>query len=337
VTYTIGFPHSPAGGGPGSFQTRLECTLISRGWSVTYSGKTDTTPSVVCIVGGSKRIGWLRKLRNRGVPIVFRLDGLAWMHRKRWSRPSEWLVNETRNSLTKYIHACLADDVIYQSKFVQEWWGRAGWRRSGKSTVIHNGVDLNEFSGNTVLEAKTPKYLVCIEGGIDYSPFALGLLNFLAVRIKEFGLRLRLYGRFTSPGLRNQLSPEIDYLGPLRRDEVAGVLRNCVYLSLDVLPACPNTVVEALASGVPVIGYDTGAVRELVVGGTGELANYGDDPWKLGSPNFDNLLTALEKVLADYPGYCERARQHAEARLDVRQMTDAYIRVFESAIAEAQR
>ncbi len=244
---------------------------------------------------------------------------------------------EIRNWLTKYTHAYLADEIIYQSQFVKDWWERTGWRTKHKSAIILNGVDLTQFSANVGFGGRSPKYLTCIEGNFDYSPYSIELLNFLASKIGKFGLQLKLYGEFSRPGSYRQLSKAIDYKGSLRRKDVAGVLRNCVYLSLDVLPACPNTVVEALASGVPVIGYDTGAVRELVVNGTGELADYGGDPWQLDTPDFHNLFSALERVLTDYPGYCVRARQHAVDCLDVRHMTDAYIRVFESAIADARQ
>lgn len=333
----IAFPHKPGDGGPGSFQTRLESVLEERGWEIVHDCQYENQPDIVCIVGGTRQIAKIRELKRRDIPVVYRLDGLAWIHRRKHLGLRVWAQNEVRNLLSKYTHAHLADKIIYQSHFVREWWERAGWSRNDSYTIIHNGVDLKQFSANCGFSGRTPEYLVCIEGTIDYSPFAIPLLNYLADRLEGTGLQLRLYGQFFSSATGRQLSPKIDYLGPLRRDEVPGVLKNCIYLSLDVLPACPNTVVEALASGVPVIGYDTGAVPELVIPGTGELADYGGDPWQLGAPNFDNLLTALEKVIADYPAYCLRARQHAEASLDVRQMTDAYIRVFETALAEARK
>jgi glycosyltransferase involved in cell wall biosynthesis len=333
----IAFPHEPADGGPGSFQTRLESVLQERGWEVAHDCQIKSQPDVICIVGGTRQIAKIRQLRRRHVPVVYRLDGLAWIHRRKHLGPRIWLQSEIRNLLTKYTHAYLADEIIYQSQFVKKWWEQSGWRKKSGSKIIHNGVDLKQFSANCGFKGSSPEYLVCIEGTIDYSPFAVPLLNYLANRLDCTGLRLRLYGNFMNSATGKQLSSKVEYLGPLRREEVPGVLRNCLYLSLDVLPACPNTVVEALASGVPVIGYDTGAVRELVANGTGELADYGGDPWQLDTPDFHNLFSALERVLADYPGYCVRARQHAVDCLDVRHMTEAYIRVFESAIADARQ
>ena len=43
----------------------------------------------------------------------------------------------------------------------------------------------------------------------------------------------------------------------------------------------PNSVIEALACGLPVVSFDTGALPELVTPGAGRVVAYGGDPWRL--------------------------------------------------------
>ena len=51
---------------------------------------------------------------------------------------------------------------------------------------------------------------------------------------------------------------------------------------------CPNSVIEALASGVPVVGYNSGSLKELV-GNAGIILPYtGGDPNKMEGPNCSN-------------------------------------------------
>jgi glycosyltransferase involved in cell wall biosynthesis len=45
--------------------------------------------------------------------------------------------------------------------------------------------------------------------------------------------------------------------------------------SADLNAACPNSVIEALACGTPVLGYDTGALPEMVPPKSGRIAHYG--------------------------------------------------------------
>ena len=91
-------------------------------------------------------------------------------------------------------------------------------------------------------------------------------------------------------------------------------------LSLDINAACPNTVIEAMSSGLPVVGFDTGALRELVPAGCGEIVDYGSDPWAAGEPDAQSLCLAIEKVLADYSTYSRRAVRHAQENFDIDQL-----------------
>ena len=87
----------------------------------------------------------LVRLKLAGVPILYRLDGILWLHRRRWPGLRTFLTNEIRNASMKLIHGFIADHIVYQSNFVKRWWHRAGWRRRQAHSVIRNGVDGNDF------------------------------------------------------------------------------------------------------------------------------------------------------------------------------------------------
>ncbi len=70
-----------------------------------------------------------------------------------------------------------------------------------------------------------------------------------------------LCGRFEHVGAR----PNVHLLGYLGREDLAGVLRaSDVFLNLSENDPCPNVVIEALASGLPVVYRRSGGVPELV-------------------------------------------------------------------------
>ena len=309
----ISFPHPPGSGGPGSFQIRIEKALKNQGCKVVYAN-SNVRPDVVIVVGGTKKLAWLWRMKRSGVPILQRLDGISWIHRKIKTPFKQYIKAEYRNVNQKIIHAYFADYVVYQSRFVQRWWDREGFVKKKQYSIIHNGVDLQVFRP----PAKLPKIprLVALEGTIDYSPFASDLLNELAVKLPD-QIPFELYGRFSNPCLQHRLHKRIKYFGMVSREKVPQVLQGAILLSLDVHPACPNTVIEALACGAPVVGFDTGAMKELVSPEAGEIVPYGGDPWKLDFPDVENLIQAAKKVLADWETYSKNARKVAEENYDL--------------------
>jgi hypothetical protein len=74
-----------------------------------------------------------------------------------------------------------------------------------------------------------------------------------------------------------------------------------VLFSTDLNAACPNSVIEAMACGLPVLAYDTGALAEIVQDGAGEVVPYGADHWQLEDPQVPPLAEACLKILQDNP------------------------------------
>ena len=98
-----------------------------------------------------------------------------------------------------------------------------------------------------------------------------------------------------------------------------------VLFSTDINAACPNSVIEAMACGLPVVGYDTGALKELVVSGAGEIASYGGDVWQLDKPDIHSLADAAQKVIKNQGVYSQQARVYAESNFNIQYVADRYL------------
>jgi glycosyltransferase involved in cell wall biosynthesis len=72
-----------------------------------------------------------------------------------------------------------------------------------------------------------------------------------------------------------------------------------VLFSADLNAACPNSVIEALACGLPVISYATGSLPEIITGDAGKVVPYGSNYWNLEPPDIDALADAAREVLAN--------------------------------------
>lgn len=288
----IGFPHPPGSGGPGSFQFRLEKCLDELGVAIIYP-EDKICPDVILVVGGTKRISWLLHMKRKGIPIIYRLDGINWLHRKNWLNLNKYLLTVYRNLNNKFIHAFIADHIIYQSLFVKDWWNKSAWRIRTEHSIIYNGV--KPLYSELFSKEKAPQNrLVILEGTVDYSPYALDLINRLAEDLPK-NIAIEVYGRFENPHNGDRLHERIEYFGLLPREEVFEVLQGSVYLSLDVNPACPNTVIEAMAVRSPVVAFDTGAIPELIDEETGVIVPFGGDPWKMDNVNFQGIVEGVLK------------------------------------------
>ena len=320
----ICFPHKPGSGGPGSFQRRFEQELKDIGWEVVYKG-TKIKPDLIFVVGGTRHIFWLLRMKMRGVPVLYRLDGISWLHRKKKVGIKHFLIAEYRNMLGKIIHAFIADIIVYQSNFVQNWWNKAGYRKRKNPSIIYNGVILPRNTTIGTLNGK--QNLLVLEGNIDYSPYAVRLLNELASKLGD-KIDIDLYGNFELTANKNKLAQTINYHGFLPRENVNDAMFGSIYLSLDINPACPNTVIEALACGAPVVAFDTGSLKELVPEDAGIIVPYGSDPWQLAYPDVDALVAAILKVKENYAWYSANARKVAEERYSIEGMTEKYLKII---------
>ena len=122
-----------------------------------------------------------------------------------------------------------------------------------------------------------------------------------------------------------RLHEQVRFLGV--RDDIPELYRAldvAVLCSLPVVETYPVSLLEALASGVPVVSTRVGSIADLVDGGvTGTLVASGDEA---------ALAEEVERLLAD-AARRERmgraARAAAQARFDRAAMIAAYARLFE--------
>ncbi len=324
----------PSGvGGMVSFRRRLGRGLTARGIEVCDELDTDSTDAIL-VIGGTRRLADLYRARRRGVPIVQRLDGMNWLHRKLRTGLRHFLRAEWGNWLLSTIRSNLADRVVYQSEFARRWWERVYGQTKVPTDVILNGIDLDRYNPNGPGAPPEEYYrLLMVEGALG-GGYELGLEH--GVRLAEIlaqevtrPVALMVVGR-VSPALQNKVeagtSVRLHWAGLVPQERIPEIDRSAHLLfSADLNPACPNTVIEAMACGLPVVAFDTGALPELVTQDAGRLAPYGGNPWKLDPPNVAGLADAARNVLGNQARYREGARFRAEADLGLDRMVDAYL------------
>jgi glycosyltransferase involved in cell wall biosynthesis len=124
-------------------------------------------------------------------------------------------------------------------------------------------------------------------------------------------------------------APFIHWLGLISPDQIPHLDRSAhVLYSGDPNPACPNAVIEAMACGLPVVAFATGALPEMVIGDAGRLVDYGGDPWRLDNPDLDALADAAVDVVTHQDRYRAGARARAVEGFGLDRMVEGYLTVI---------
>ena len=317
-------------GGMVSFLHKFSAGAQARGVQVT-SDLADMPYESVLVIGGARQILLLYRAKQRGVRVVQRLDGINWIHTVRPISLKHSLRAEYGNLLLAFIRRFVADRIVYQSAFSRWWWEERFGALRKPVSVIHNAVDLGVYAPGDERPGGVYRLLV-VEGSLG-GGYESGLEN--AVRLAEglaargWPMEVQVVGE-VSPVLKDEWMVRskvaLRWAGLVKREDVPGLMRSAHLLfSADIHPACPNSVIEALACGLPVVSFDTGALSELVPPGCGFIAPYGSNSWKLEPPQVDGLVAGAESVLKDWPRFSNAARQRAESAFGLETMVDRYL------------
>ena len=327
-------PRAVNTGGVNSFQANLADGLNARGIKVCH--RLNETPiDVLLLTSTTRDLPGLLRLRRRGVRIVQRLDGINWLHRRLRTGARHFLRAEYGNRLLAFLRSRVVTHIVYQSEFVRGWWaGQFGPERV-PSVVIHNGVDLSTCTPDGPHERPTETFrLLLVEGSLQ-GGYETGLATALelAERLAEtLPLEMMVVGRL-SPHLQTATQKKsrvpILWAGLVPREHIPALDRSAHLLySADLNAACPNSVIEALACGLPVSGFSTGSLPELVTGDAGRLVPYGGDPWKLEKPDLPALAGGAEEILQNNVHFRAAARQRAQEAFGLETMVDHYLDVL---------
>jgi len=203
------------------------------------------------------------------------------------------------------------------------------------ASVILNGVDLDQYSPAGLHERPTGHHRILLVEGSLSGALDSGLHSAVSLAEKlSQKSRVELFvvsrvDKHTQNRLTDQNPFRIKFMESIPREQIPWLMRSShVLFSAEVNPPCPNSVIEALACGLPVIGFDTGSLSEIVQGGAGRLAPYGANHWKLEKPDISGLVHAAEEVLDDQPRFRKSAREQAENMLGLDKMVDEYLKVL---------
>lgn len=326
-------PHKLGLGGPASFQSGLVGAMQRRGVTVTHN-PLEPSLTALLVFGAAHDFSAVVSAQRAGVRVVQRLNGMNWVHRRKFTGVKHFIKAEFGNLRLRQLRL-QADRIIYQSHFARAWWERQYQVLEKPQFIIHNGVDLTLFSSSPQQIPSDRRRVLMVEGhygggyegGLESAARLIQQLNLPAKHVYELAVAgdvpQHLRRKIESTGI------PVKWFGVVNHEAVPELNRSAHLLySADINAACPNSVIEAMACGLPVIAYDTGALPELVSEDAGRIAAYGADVWKLEPPDVNNLSQAATQVFENRVLLSSGARRKAEMNFDIEQITEQYLAVL---------
>lgn len=327
-------------GGMASFRLKFEAGLKKRNIDVTY--RLDDSFDAALVIAGTRFIPDLKRIKQRGIRLVQRLDGVNWVHRVKWSGIRYTTRAIYGNFMLSLIRNHFADRVIYQSQFIKTWWEDWYGIANKPSDVIINGVDLDFYNPNGEHERPDNVYRMLLLEGSLARGLNSGLFHGVAVAEKlaeKFPIEVVVAGTVdetTQKQINSKISVNsvakkisLKFLGTVPREKIPHLIRSShLMYCAEVNPPCPNSVIESLACGLPVIGFDSGSLKELVGDSAGVIVPYGANPWKLETPDISALALSASEVLEKQDQFRVSARKRAESEFGLDKMVESYLKVL---------
>ena len=332
-------PKAASLGGPRTFQQNLIAWAEhSSEVEIHFDAYREDIDAFLVIGGPKKYLKCLLEARRKGIPVVHRLNGMNWIHRQRPESLKYSLHSEAANLAIAFYRRFVCSKIVYQSPFCEERWNRVYGRLSKPSAIIFNGTDVQHFfPGETVPDLMDRIDFILAEGSFRYGmDFGLDAAAELAIGLADRfpqPVCMHVAGK-TDPSAESRIRQRLKesgrpvsavFEGVLPREQLISLERNAAFfLSSEINAACPNAVIEAMACGTPITGFDTGALKD-VTGNAGIIVPYGADPWKLEMPYISPLIDAAEKLIRENANFRRTARSRAESVFPVEKMAEAYV------------
>ncbi|TAN57358.1 MAG: glycosyltransferase [Rhodospirillales bacterium] len=276
----------------------------------------------------------LEQLRESKIPVVLNQNGVfypAWF-------PKGW---EERNRPMAELHA-LASHVLYQSEFCRKASHRFLGERTGGSEILYNAVDTDLFVPGQAGDAKSFAVLITGRvGGHQAYRLTQAIEGLAVARAQGLDARLVAAG-VMDDDVMSQARQTIDRLGldsavslqgPFDSVSAPGIYRQAqAYLTLTHQDACPSAVIEAMASGLPVVHAESGGVPELV-GPAGIGIKTGEDWERALIPSAQEVGQAILTAAQERERLSLIARERAVRLFDIKSWVARHRTLFQDLLA----
>ncbi len=322
--------HSGYVGGIVTFMQNLQAYLDMRDYPYTKTLQTSNT----LFFPVKYDLHAVAMLKKSGGRVIQRLDGIYYpqKHADHY-QALNWDIKE--------IYQHYVDYVIFQSDYSQaQCVAMFGEKSASAYETIYNGVDKAVFFPEPTVFRVSPTTIKFITTGGFRN---IDMIEPVVSALDELSSIMPLELTVVGPVQNDRLKPLLErsyvvWIGEQKTETIAALLReHHIFLYSHLNPPCPNSVLEAISTGLPVVGFDSGAMRELCYFSEELLAYVSKDVFQdYGDFDPRKLREKIELAVTNYPTYRERALAHSHL-YSFEETGAAYVQIFDRVQQEAEK
>ena len=319
----IAFPRLSLKGGPNIFMQRLRESIIRQNLAISRSY---LTPFYDIALFHSSVHSYYAK------PYVLRMDGIYFG--KEAEDPEK---RKNNDDMKRAIDG--ASGVIYQSLFDKQLIEAYFGKTKKKNIIICNGTKIERSYSKKGIRKdlglpENRRLLICSAGWRRHKrlPEIVELLK----RLNDIEDR---YALIILGEQNDYIKTDNTYsFGNIYPGDITRYYQCAdIYIHLSWLDHCPNTVVEAIANGLPVLCSNQGGTREVVEGASAGIVSECDAEVDLFSlnlyeppaPDWDQLIQCAQHLFGNYEKYCQSINKNF---VDIDAVANKYVNFIKELI-----
>lgn len=312
-------------GGPTTFLKNLHGYMDKVGFP--YETRLDRASVILFPISYDLRT--LEKFKARGGRICQRLDGVYYPEK----HGDDYI---RRNEKIKAIYLDMADHVVFQSEYSRaQCFHMFGEKDRSHYSIIVNGVNTDIFYPSNKPFNKSHIHF-CTTGSIRNIDMLDPVIKALDILEGDMKFSFHVVGPIKDEACEKLMDRKyVIHHGSCDLGRVAEILRSSDIFIFSLLnPPCPNSVVEAIASGLPVVGFNSGAMPELLSFSPDLLADAGNKLYhSFADLSADRLAEKLKKAVGNYASY-RSASLEASKTYSMDNCGRQYVEVLEGLMAK---
>ncbi len=245
-------------------------------------------------------------IKNKNIPIIHNQNGVFY---KGWYGDG-W---EEKNKEMSFQYK-LADYVLYQSNFSKYCAEKFLGKREGPGEILYNAVDQNIFYPTKKRELNSELRILVTGKYQEHLYYSLEFILKILYELNKKNIPAiinfagyfdpKVLNKLLSFAKKHDIEDKVNFKGSYNQENA-----NLIYNSSDLYfyfvhqSNCPNSVIEAMSCGLPVVCSNTGGLPEIVNSYSGICLNTEKNWEKPMIPRADEAIIAVNKIINNYSDY----------------------------------